>query len=161
MRCRLLAVFLVCLPLTAAAQASKTKEIVMPLGRFIELANAIAALDGVDRIIKDGANERVQKDTTIYKFGVGFRVAMSRNLTAIKPIVEAYNKELGDLRSQVGEIKEGSPALARLNDENRRLLAVEQRASLFTFQEAELKLDVNPIPVSVLSGLDPIIEYQK
>lgn len=155
---RLLLIALLCLPLTAAAQGSKTKEVAAPVSRMIALANAIASLDGSDRVVKDGASERVVKEP--YKFERGFRIAMARNLTALKPILEGYEKELSVIRVEIGgEIKDGSPAMMRLNEENRRLLAIVQKANLFTIAEAELKLDVNQIQISILSALEPIMEH--
>lgn len=141
-----------------SSPAKSAKEITMPTSTAIVLMQGLSSLDGYERTVKDGARERVVIER--YKFERGFVMAMARNLTALKAIQEAYEKEITAIRAEVadgGEIKDG-PQLARLNDENRKLLALPQKIELVTIQEAELKLDVNPIPISVISALAPIME---
>lgn len=160
---RVLLVFLLCLPIVAAAQGAKTKEIAAPLSRILGLAQALTQLDaGQDRVVKDGPREHTIKEP--YKFGPGFRIAMARNLTALKPLIEGYEKEIAALRSEIvgtKAIKDDAPELARLNEENRKLLAMPQKANLYVILESELKLEVNTIPIAMLSNLEIILEYDK
>lgn len=157
---RILLIALFCLPIVASAQGSKTREVTLPMGRMFSLFNSIAQLDGYDRAVKDGANERIVNEK--YKFERGFRSAMSRNMSALKPIIEAFDKERQALQVEYGAhncTATPSPECIKFNIEERRLLALEHKASLFTIAEAELKLDQNPIPIAILSALDPIMEY--
>lgn len=151
---------------TAAAQP-KAKEVSLPLGRLIGLANAIVALDGPERVVREGDKERVIKDVLAYKFAPGFKTSMGRNLTALKVVVESYEKEINEVRDRMlleckCKFDDGSDKaklqLDKLNDANRALMAVLQKVSLMTFNEGQLDLKNNNIPVSILSGLDPIIE---
>jgi hypothetical protein len=73
--------------LSTAAQA---ESVSLTVQQTRELYVALSSLDGYDKVVKDGASEKVVK--TPYAFGGGLRLAIGRNLLAVSPTVQAYDK---------------------------------------------------------------------
>lgn len=156
-----LALVLLAVPAVVVADSEKTREVKLPMSRILGLANALAALDGYEDVVKDGAAEKVVRRA--YKFEPGLRTSISRNITTLRPLLEGYNKEQSDLLVSItgGTLPApNTPETARFNIESNRVLAVEWKLNLFILRETELKMEVNPIPGTILSNLDPIMEYK-
>lgn len=124
------------------ADASERKQITLSVNEMLGLSNALMALDGHDRVTKDGAREVIVKES--YKFGPGFRLAVARNMTVLRHFII-------DTQSVARSLGEDKQAIDKLGTEKHGI-------ELIPIEELELKLDVNEIPPSVLSGLSPILE---
>lgn len=114
---------------------------------IIELATAHQQLDGS----KEGN----------YKFSAKIRYALAKNLRLLKGRSEDINKvRTGIIRgiSPVEAIKDNSPELREFESQYSTFLDTEEDIpNLMQFTLSELNLDSNPIPVSVLSYLSPLI----
>lgn len=158
LRCVLVA-FVCLLPVSSVAQSAK-KEITITQMRALGLFNAITGLDAkTDRVIKDGSNEKTIQEP--YKFEPGLRTTMARNLSALRPIVEGYEKDRNALIVSLSDKGTIPPEkTVEFSTQERALALIEVKVMLHTIAEKDLRLDQNPsIPIAVLSALDPILEY--
>lgn len=128
----------------------------------IILNNALSALDGRERVVKDGERERVVSEP--YDLGPGLRAAIGKNLTRLKAPVEIYSNAEKGLRNEITkggviEIKAGSPEVELFIQKRAELLKLEESIEpLIRIKRSELKLEKNPIPGTVLSAMDPILD---
>ena len=125
---------------------------------MLGVAAGLRGLDGYDKIVKDGERERVVKE--YYKLGGGLRLLIAKNLNLLDVQQVLYQKARAELvRSMLddtGEIPKNKTAdfLA----EERKMLEVESEIDLAVIKPNELNLDVNPIPGTTLSLIQPILE---
>lgn len=127
----------------------------------LQMALAIAAglrgLDGSDRIVKDGERERVIKE--YYKLGGGLRLLIAKNLNLLDIQQTLYQKARAELvqtmLDDTGEIPKNR--IAEFLAEERKMLATESEIDLAIIRSGELNLDTNPISVTTLSLIQPIL----
>lgn len=132
--------------------------------RLLELEAALVALDGCDKIVKDGERERVVKD--FYKLGGGLRMSMAKNRMVLKAALAAHElarqaafKEASDGADSIdSKTDEGRLQLQKLNSLMNELAQQTHEVELLTLTQDELRLDQNPVPIDVLVGLGPILE---
>lgn len=156
---------ILCIPIIVRADGEKTRQVKLPLSRMIDLANSLSALEGTYRdVVKDGAAEKELQRP--YKLGA-LRIAIGRNLAAIKPILEGYGKAQQEILSDCcGGVspKPSSDETAVFQRAVGKLMQAEYSANLYILGEAELNVGdppKNPFPSTVLSGLDPIMDWVK
>jgi len=142
---------------SAAWAGNAVESIDMTNAQARELFIALSNLDGYDRVVKDGASEKVAK--TPYQFGGGFRLAVGRNLAAAKSVVDPFDTAQKALFLQYanGADKLSGDAQVKFSTELDKLLAAHVRLELVKFKSDELKLNDNPIPGTVIQGLQPIL----
>lgn len=133
------------------------------IAQLYALLAAHQALDGHEKIVRDAQGERAV--TTPYTLGGLTRLALAQNISAIEGVVRGFEKVRKDLiRQHAGETgsfdetDEGRAALARCNREVATILEQEREVSLARIKSEDLRLDQNPIPGTVLSGLMPILQ---
>src|SRR6266851_3412271 len=102
-------------PLAASADPVK-----LSIRTALDLGAALAALDGYDKTVKDGATERTVRMS--YQLSSNVRLAIGRNITKLKEITLAFQKAGRDKRAEVtaregGDIKPGSAAEIQLNND--------------------------------------------
>ena len=126
---------------------------------ILALRAALGELDGYLRIVKDGERERIVREP--YKLGAGLRLAIAKNIARTKEPVEAYVtarnaiiRELANGDSTVTGVKE----MGELQQRDEELLKAEHDVELIQFKVAELNLDANPIPASVIMAIMPALE---
>ncbi len=130
---------------------------------IITLHGALSSLDGYAHIIK-GEDGKDKSITVPYKFTGKVRWNIAKALTITKTYTDNYTKTrdaaINEISGGVGSIKEGdTEKIGRLNMELSSLLEVkEEVVGLLSFTQADLNLDDNPIPVSVLTALTPLLE---
>jgi len=127
---------LITIGLSAPAFAA---EISLPVNDIVAIGNALVSLDGYDRSVKDGTQDRVIKEP--YKFSPGVRLTIARDLTAVKAVV-------ADVQATARGLDKA--AIDKLGLEKQPIVL----APILT---KDLSLDQNPIPPSVLSALNPVI----
>jgi hypothetical protein len=134
---------------------------------IVDLTNALAALDGYVRVIKDG--DREQQVRQAYHFNPGLRAAIAKNIARCKAIADAYSKARDNtIYGLTGGLRELDPDDAHQMKEFRRVndlfLAELHEIDLVTIKESELKLGsdkgLNPIPGTTLAFLAPILEEE-
>lgn len=127
----------------------------------LELLGALAALNGSPRVVRDGEREIVVQEP--YKFGMGFRLAIAKNIYRLKELDLTYRHARDAV---IMELSQGSgrvtdpDAIARLNIRDQQLLAAKQEIPLVSMTIGELNLDQNAIPSTVIAALAPLIEGQ-
>lgn len=128
----------------------------MKVSEASALLSALSALDGYDRVIKEGGNEKSVRDS--YKLGPA-RMAVARNIRALREVVEDFQRAQNALIIEesggTGSVdqKTNPEGAARVAVEIQKMVDTEHEISLISISEADLKLDVNPIPPSVLASM--------
>jgi len=120
---------------------------------ILELRQALIALDGLPTPTSL-ENRNAQTYLKPYDFTGTVRFRIGKTLNALKPIAEAIEKA-GDAVTRkyaVDNIIPG-PMVSAYTTERTELMDVENEIDIPKLTEADLKLDVNPIPGSVLSIL--------
>jgi hypothetical protein len=147
-------ILIAALLLSTAAQA---ENVSLTVQQTRELYVALSSLDGYDKIVKDGASEKVVK--TPYAFGGGLRLAIGRNLLAVSPTVQASIKASRDRFIQLsnGKDKLDGEALVKFQAESQTMQDARASLDVIKIKPTELKLDENPIPGSVIAGLQAIL----
>lgn len=130
----------------------------LTLESALTIAAGLRGLDGYDRIAKDGERERIVRE--FYKLGGGLRLSIAKNLNKLDAVQGAYQKASADLMASMIDGKgEVPPARkAELAKEDRKMLEAEQDIDLVMIKEDELKLDQNPIPATMLSLIQPLLQ---
>lgn len=115
-------------------------------------------LDGYDRVVKDGQNERVVRQT--YNLGPGLRLSIARNMEKLRRVDASLRQaRLGVLQQfSGGESKVPDGNLIAYQAEDRKLMDAPCGEDLIRIKLDELKLSENPVPASVLSVLLPIVD---
>lgn len=149
---------------TPAAHAQQQPEQTkMTLAKANDVLNALLALDGYDKEIKDGASSKSVH--VFYDLSGNLRLLIAGDIDALKAPIAQFSKARQGLVDQAGGSgKTGddyakwmaSPEGVKAAKDVQALLDTEGNYTLGKIKDAELKLDVNPIPASVLSMLSPI-----
>lgn len=130
-----------------------------------ELKSAIKALDGYEKIVKDGEKERAVLD--YYKLGTGFKASLAKNQIALKPAADAYEMARnavfrecsGGEETIATQTEEGKLQMQRLNARLLDLSRETNEVELLTVKLEELRLDTNDkMPITVIGGLGPILD---
>src|ERR1051325_12152979 len=79
---------------------------------IVDLVNALAALDGKIRGVKEGEREQIVREP--YNFGAGLRAAIARNIAKLKRIADEYAK------SRDGLILSISGGMTQLEKDNQQ-----------------------------------------
>jgi hypothetical protein len=161
MKSRITCVCAVLISISGVGHAAEEKKTLKLTGEQMTIiANGLIALDGYDRIIKDGVSEKTGRES--YKLGGGLRLIIGRDLTALRasmqPIYAAQRALLFEKSNNTGEIKPGSLEEKQFNMESFKIMLSPSEIELYPISTKELKLDENPIPGSVLSSLGLILE---
>jgi hypothetical protein len=161
MKSRIIFICAVLISLSGVGHAAEEKKVLKLTGeQMMILVNGLTALDGYDRIIKDGAIEKTGHES--YKLGCGLRLLIGRDLTALRaamqPIYDAQRALLFEKSNNTGEVKPDSPEEKQFNMESFKIMLSTAEIELYPIPTKELKLDENPIPGSVLSSLGLILE---
>ncbi len=117
---------------------------------LVELANAHARLDGAPE--------------AGYKFGPTTRYRLAKNLRILRGVVEDIDKARVGLVRQIwpdGMPAKDTPEMTRFTIEWQLFLDAEDDVkNLMTFSLADLNLEANHIPVTVLASLGPVINEE-
>jgi hypothetical protein len=132
----------------------------LTIAQVTDLLEAHKALDGFDRVVKDGATEKIVKQP--YEIGFGFSLLIAENVEALTDVVKRFNKERDKrvLKYSGGEtslqLPAGSDAAKAFSKEMLEASEVLHDVDLHLIDFNELKGDVNKYPPSVLAGLMPV-----
>lgn len=126
-----------------------------------EAMNALAglgALDGTQRVVKEGAAERVVVEPN--KLDGPFRFTLARNIHKLRAVSEAHDTARNALIKELsgGGEKVPDERLVEFGDRYKAILEMTEDVALTKITEADLKLDVNPIAATTLSLLVPLID---
>jgi len=130
----------------------------MTVQAMIDLQKGLMALDGYDKVIKDGEREKTAR--VYYELGGGLRLLIARNLNRIEPELKALEKARNETFMQYsnGENRISPDKAVDFMKAERALLDNEVEVELIEIDQTELKLDKNPIPGTVLSVLIPLLK---
>jgi hypothetical protein len=126
--------------------------------QVISIFGGLSQLDSYEDICRDGAVEKQCKRP--YKFGGGMRMTLSLNRAEAQKVVTAYQQARNALVAQYSGGGANVPDDKRLafQDDDRAMYERPADVTLSKFRRDDLKLEENPIPVSVLSLILPLIE---
>lgn len=130
----------------------------LSMEKMIAARVALVALDGYDKIVKDGEKERAVRE--LYKLGGGLRLLIAKNINALAKEIETFQRARNELVLECANGEEKVPPEKRAGfiREERALLDVEYDLEIVPIKSNELKLDQNPIPASVLADLGPLLD---
>jgi hypothetical protein len=135
-----------------------------------QIANALAVVGGNhDVVIGQGASQRAVP--TPYDLSSETRWAIADDMTGLRPLLQTVQEVVRTTRA-AAEAKHGGSldacpvdkmdcvASKKVLDEDLRKISDTKRpvAKLFHIKRGDLKLNVNAIPIDVLSALAPIID---
>lgn len=122
---------------------------------------ALQNLDGRERAVGNKDNERIIMEP--YKLGA-LRLTIAKNCTALKNALSPYEKARNDFIVEksggTGTIdpKDNKEAAAAVLEQTQKWLAEEIDVKIEKLSYADLKVEENNIPISVLADLAPIIK---
>ena len=130
----------------------------LPAIKLSELLNGLVGLDG-------GNANPDRERASPYKFSAGFRLRNGRNVHKVKEVLHLYEAERRKLQMKLPLVAD-EKAKTKAEREAERDVQIEMIAlgdelhevELETCTEHELGLEKNPIPVSVLGCISPLIE---
>lgn len=130
----------------------------LTIGQAVDLLTAHKALDGYDKIVKDGNSEKIVKQA--YKLGFGFRLLIAGNIEVLEGLVRRWNKERDKLIMHHANgdttIPPNSPAAKLFAREMQGAMETEHDLNLDLIEFDELNGGENDYPPSVLAGLMPV-----
>jgi hypothetical protein len=128
---------------------------------ILDLDRGLAGLDGAFKVVTDPRTGKDEKVPVAYEFTGKVRFAIARNLTAIKPAIEALAKAKQAIGEEIGgkgatDIK-GDAAIAAFNKKWNEVLNEPVTVDLQRLTESDLNLEKNQIPGTTINALAPII----
>jgi hypothetical protein len=120
---------------------------------------ALSALDGRQKIVKDGGEEKVVVEP--YTFTGATRMAIARNMSALAAEQKSYNEARIGLIKQFSNGADQVPAdkMGEFTEEVQKLLEADcPDIKIKKLTEADLNFAVNPLAPSVIAGLLPMLE---
>ena len=126
--------------------------------QVISIYNGLSQLDKYTDVCRDGSIEKQCERT--YKFGGGMRMTLAVNRAETERIVKTYQQARNVLVAQYasGSVKVPDDKLGAFQDDDRAMYEQLVDITLAKFRRDDLKLEENPIPISVLSLIMPLIE---
>ncbi len=122
-----------------------TIKLTMTVQQANELASGIM---GLDQDVKDPSKH--------YKFSVSFRVRHARNLGKLREVLQAFEVNRNQVVMDLNDLPQGEKEKAA----QKAIWALQSEKFVFeleTFKEEELQLERNPIPVTFLAALQPLL----
>lgn len=123
------------------------------------------ALDGSDRLGEKAGAQGTDKVIRVpYKFAGSVRLTIARNMRALKEAFEDYDKARAALVRQHApdgkeEIEPNTPEMKAFAEAHKNLWDSElDLPGVKEITEADLDLDKNTIPPTVLAGLFPVFQ---
>lgn len=147
----------------ALASGLNAESLKLKYAQLAELGSALTALDGAQRVVPQGEDKPAAVVFTAYEFSGKTRLAIARNVGALKAPLQAFEDTRQALLKQVSpgapEKVAGDPDLVA----KFALLWAEATkdpvtVDLTKLSEDELKLDANAVPPSILTALLPILK---
>ncbi len=131
--------------------------------RIQALANALKGLDGRADAVKD-KDGNVVIVTKPFQLGQAVRYAVARTLTHLRPTLEAIelarNAVIKQHGNTSGSVEPGSEAFVACTDEIHNLMAGEDEVEPHKIKIADLNVEANQLPSTLLSDLDPVITWE-
>jgi hypothetical protein len=135
----------------------------MTIRKCLEIMAALNVVDqGHERVVKEAAGERVVREQFLLPGTV--RLALSLNMSSLRPITEAAERTRGALLTQIGAGKPIGPDTQEMRDFNaewEKVIDTEKEVSLLKIKAKDLLGEPpreNAIPSSALALLMPILD---
>lgn len=152
----------------SAAQAPVKTDAAVPepskltISQCLQVLAGVRALDGFQIVVNEG-KPNVQIVTRAYSFGNGaLREDIARDISALTAVQKTSQESQQSIFKEIAkdqtEIKPGTPDFAEYAKQITDATAKPCDARLTRIKIKDLKLDVNEIPGSDLSNLDPILD---
>ena len=146
--------------LPSIAPAGAAEPLRLTVEQALDLLAGLTALDGHEELVGEGKQQ--QKIVVPYTLGGPLRQAIFHDITATKPVAadfqNARNAVVIELSKGAGKLDPGSPESAKLALQTQAMMAQPVDLKLDRIKLADLKLDSNPIPGTVLAQLAPILD---
>lgn len=129
----------------------------LSMEKMIAARSALVALDGYDKIIKDGERDRAVRE--LYKLGGGLRLLIAKNINLLDKEIDPFQRARNTLVMEHADASGSVPPDKRAEfvKQERELLDAEYDVDVVPIKDDELKLDQNPIPASVLAQLGTLL----
>lgn len=139
--------------------SAKAEPLKLTVEQALNISSALMALDGQERSIKENDKDRVIK--TPYQFSGSTRLIIARDMAVLNEVAKTYNDARIALVNQFaidGKIEPNSDNEKKFTIEMKKIIATEQDINLTKIKAADLNLDSNQIPGTVLALLNPILD---
>lgn len=129
--------------------------------QWLNIRQALLALDQpYEKLIEEGRSKKIMNAR--FEFSKAFRIKLGGMLHQLQGLSDSVQREQDNLLRKYGGVVEGEFRVQPekwpdWNEEKRELLDAEVSLDLDEIGEDDLKLDANPIPVSVLALLQPVM----
>jgi hypothetical protein len=129
---------------------------VRTVGDAIALSQALSQLDGQKKIVDHGKDIPAEVVVVPYEFSGPVRFALADDLAALQVPLKAFDDAKQALAKQYPSDSNGKLSEKFLVEAN-AALAQPVDLKLKQIKRADLQLDRNPIPLSVLAALSPVL----
>jgi hypothetical protein len=129
----------------------------MKIREILTAAAALNALDGYTKVVKDGGLDKAV--TVPYEFTANVRFSIAKNIAALGPVLRTFESSRKALIKQFSDGGNEVPAdaMAAFSEAPSELLDRDEEVSSAELSQADLNLERNPIPPSVIAGLMPLL----
>lgn len=147
--------------------AAETAKPVLTIGQALGILSAARSLDGRMVMVKQNGQDAAIMQP--WDFGSGsLRVRILKTIAALEPNVKIeedarrkiVTEILAGMPPGTTEIKSGTPEYTKFLEQREQMLKEPAVGGdqVYTIKASELRLDRNEIPISVLAGLEPILD---
>lgn len=146
---------LIVLAALLACGVARAAEPDLTVEQALNISAALRSLDTYEAKDKDGKYYAAS-----YTFSGVTRMAIAVDLEKTSSVLKTYQATVNEVIRKLsgGGAKVPPERMAEFNTETTKMLAAPAGISLTRIKQADLKLDENPIPGSVLGLLLPIID---
>ena len=132
----------------------------MKIRDILVLAQALQALDGYMKIVKDGGTDKAVQ--VPYEFSANVRFVLAKNINSISAVSRDFTTARDALVRQFSDNgKIPDSAMDAFDAAATEILDRDEEVKLSLLSQKDLKLDRNPVPPSVLARLMPIFEEEE
>lgn len=145
--------------LMAATPIAHAEKMTFTIEQMLTLSSGLNGLNGYEQVVKEGERERSVR--RVFDFAPGTIMAIVKDALAIEGALKPFNTTRQQIISAINETDAAKPEDQRnqeLYDKLKPILAEHHEVDLTKLKASELKLDKNPIPISAMVALAPIVE---
>ena len=115
--------------------------------------------NGTETVVEENGKQRVVTQPFNSISGKA-RMALACNQAAVEAFVKSYNTTRNEMlaaKGGVAKMNENQKVMEKFMKEIEELSLIEHDVSIVEIEEADLMLDENPIEITVLAGIMPIM----
>lgn len=149
--------------LFVTAFAASAETVKVKARDLLNLQTALTSLDGHERVLEAAKDEPAKVAQVPYDLSGAARLAVAFDIAEVNSAITALNSARDGLIKEISGGKNSIPkedeaAIAKFSEKFGEVLDAPVDLNLRIIAVADLKLDVNPIPGTVLAVLKPVLK---